>query len=109
MESIIETTTQPYSGDNITNELNRRDNLRTAIRIIDDNYILQLTHLNGFLIKTRENTLSPEKKDFYKLHALTSIETASEEVALIDQMINHLQVSQIKYTTLMKEYEKNMI
>ena len=35
------TTTQPYSGDDITNEINRRDNLSTAIRIIDDNYILQ--------------------------------------------------------------------
>ena len=110
--SIIETevpTTELYTRDDLTNEMDRRDNLRASMKKIDDNYLWQLTHLNGFLIKTRDNTLTPEKRQYYKVHALDSIETASKEIARIDEMINHLQVSQIKYINLMKEFEKNMI
>ena len=67
MEPIIETATQPYSGHDITNEMDRRDNLRASMKKIDDNYLWQLTHLNGFLIKTRDNTLTLEKKEYYKV------------------------------------------
>ena len=102
-------TTQIYKIEDLVNEMARRDNLRAAIKVIDDNYLWQLTHLNGFLIKTRDNTLSQEEKEYYKLHASDSIKTVSEEIAKIEQMIHQLQVSQTQYITMMKEFGQSMI
>ena len=106
---IHEDETEPYSVEDVEREINRRHHILRSIRSIDNKYITKVHELNEYLIKTRNNCFIPnERVDRYIGKALETLASAHDEIQRFDEIINHIKISQARYITLMKEYEKNM-